>query len=89
MIVTFSKNPFRRFLCHMKNKIMEEKTKKWRNGRHVCRCHVCGDVLDSRKDRYCPEECGWMRLESKIIYDPWICHSCLEHHDSFWERKKR
>lgn len=86
MIITLSKNPISRILCNIENWILDVKTKRWRNGKHVCKCHICGDVLDSTKDKWCPEECGWKRLENKRMYNPWICHSCLEHHNENWKR---
>lgn len=87
MKITMSKNLINRLLCSIDNHALEVKNKHWNSGRHKCRCHICGEVLDSKKDKWCPEECGWERLKDKKIYDPWICHSCLEHHDSFWKRK--
>lgn len=80
MLVSFSKNIFLQLYCRIENKIINIDGKRWRNGRHKCRCHVCGKVLDSKKDKYSPKECGWMRLKDRKIYDPWICHSCLEHY---------
>lgn len=53
MVVSFSRNIFLQLYCKIENKIINIDGKKWRNGRHRCRCHV---------------------------YDPWICHSCLEHY---------
>ena len=82
-----SKNPITRLLCDIDNYALKIKNKRWNSGRHRCKCHVCGEILDSKKDKWCPEECGWMRLKDKRIYDPWVCHSCLEHHNSFWKRK--
>ena len=87
MRTTFSVNPINRLLCDIENWKEKMITKHWRNGRHICRCHVCGYTLDSTKDKWSPEECGWMRLKDKHIYDPWICHSCLEHHSTFCVRK--
>ena len=29
-------------LCDIENYILHVKTKKWNNGRHRCKCHVCG-----------------------------------------------
>lgn len=87
MKITMSKNPINRLLCSIDNHALEVKNKHWNSGRHKCRCHICGEVLDSKKDKWCPEECGWERLKDKKIYDPWICLSCLERHDSFWKRK--
>lgn len=89
MKITMSKNPFNCLLCSIDNYALKVKNKRWNSGRHKCRCHICGEVLDSKKDKWCPEECGWIRLKDKKIYDPWICHSCLEHHDSFWKRKDK
>lgn len=80
MVVSFSRNIFLQLYCRIENKIINIDGKRWRNGRHKCRCHVCGKVLDSKKDKYSPKECGWMRLKDRKIYDPWICHSCLEHY---------
>lgn len=86
MIITLSKNPINRILCNMENWSLDVKTKRWRNGKYVCECPVCGDVWDSTKDKRCPEERGWERLKDKNIYNPWICHSCLEHHNENWIR---
>ncbi len=33
-----------------------------------------------RKISIVQKKCGWMRLKDRKIYDPWICHSCLEHY---------
>lgn len=88
MIVSFSNNPIDRLYCYISNTACDIKDKRWRNGRHRCRCHVCGTILNSQKDKWCPESCGWMRLKQKKIRDPWICHSCLEHHDNCWIRKE-
>lgn len=89
MKITMSNNPFNCLLCSIDNYALEVKNKRWNSRRHKCRCHICGEVLDSKKDKWCPEECGWIRLKDKKIYDPWICHSCLEHHDSFWKKKDK
>ena len=70
-------------LTYMENKRLEIKNKRWRNGVHSCVCHVCRQVLDSRRDKWCPEECGWRKLKGNIYY-PWICHQCLEHHNDNW-----
>lgn len=88
MKVTFSMNPIDQFLCDLDNYILKIRNKRWQNGRHRCKCHVCGQILDSAKDKWCPEECGWKRLKENI-YNPWICHQCLEHHNELWvERNK-
>ena len=87
MRITFSNNPITMLRCSISNYILDIKGKRWNKGVYQCRCHVCGDVLDSRKHKFCPEERGWMKLKGKI-YDPWICHKCLEHHDSFWIRRE-
>ena len=86
--VTMSSNIINQLLCDLENFTLKVKNKRWNKGRHRCRCHICGQILDSRKDNWCPEECGWMRLKGKI-YDPWICHQCLEHHDSLWIKKNK
>lgn len=52
--------------------------KKWRSKPHRCTCHVCGYTLTEKN--WSPAMCGWMRLKGKI-YNPWICHNCLEHHE--------
>ena len=88
MKVTISTNIIDHLLCDIDNYILHVKNKKWNNGRHRCKCHVCGQILDSQKDKWCPEECGWMRLKGKI-YSPCICHQCLEHHDSLWISKNK
>ena len=88
MKITFSNNPIAHLSCDIENWILKVKTKRWQNGRHICKCHVCGAVLDSSKDKWCPEECGWERLRNRHTYNPWICHSCLEHHDDVWVRKE-
>lgn len=88
MKITMSNNPVDCLICSLDNYILKIKNKRWNSGRHTCKCHVCGKVLDSKKDKWCPEECGWMRLKDKKIYDPWICHNCLEHHDSSWVKKE-
>ena len=87
MVIAVSKNPIARISCSIGNYREKIITKRWRKGRHVCICHVCGEVLDSAKDKWSPEECGWKRLKDKYIYNPWICHSCLEHHDSVWIKR--
>lgn len=87
MVVSFSRNIFLQLYCRIENKIINIDGKRWRNGRHKCRCHVCGKVLDSKKDKYSPKECGWKRLKDRKIYDPWICHSCLEHHRENWIKR--
>lgn len=89
MQVTFSNNPIDRLSCDISNWILKLKHKRWHNGLHSCICHVCGKTLISSKDEYCPEECGWMKLRGRNIYNPWICHGCLEHHDDLWIRKEQ
>ena len=58
MKTTMSNNPIACFLCDIDNYALEVKNKRWNNSRHTCKCHVCGKVLDSKKDKWCPEECG-------------------------------
>lgn len=89
MRITLSSNPIDKLSCILHNYLMELKNKHWRKGNYKCTCRICGKTLTSKKDEYCPEECGWMRLKDKKIYDPWICHQCLEHHDSHWIRKEQ
>lgn len=86
MEIYIGSNVFGKLICKFNNKVLEFNHKRWNNGVHRCKCHVCGDVLDSREDPYTPDECGWRRLKGKI-YDPWICHTCLEHHEFAWKKK--
>lgn len=86
MVVTFSCNPIDRLSCDIDNWILSLKHKRWNKGYHSCECRMCGQVLNSRKDECCPEECGWARLKGER-YNPWICHQCLDHHDEHWVRK--
>lgn len=54
MKVTFSMNPIDQFLCDLDNYILKIRNKRWQNGRHRCKCHVCGQILGSTKDKWCP-----------------------------------
>lgn len=87
MIFYIGRNPFIRFQTYLENKINEHRTKIWRSKPHKCICHVCGQVLDSRDVRFCPEECGWIRLRGNWP-NPYICHQCLEHHKEHWVKKE-
>lgn len=62
-------NPINQLLCNIENWKEKMIAKRWQNGRHICRCHACGYTLDSAKDKWLPEECGWKRLNDKHIYD--------------------
>ena len=56
MVVSFSRNIFLKLYCRIENKIINIDGERWRNGRHKCRCHACGKVLDSKKDKYSPKK---------------------------------
>ena len=84
MIFTTSSNIIDIIACKIENKFYELENKKWQSGNYSCTCHVCHKTLYSKIDKYSPINCGWMRLKKRIIYNPWICHQCLEHHDSHW-----
>lgn len=100
MNFTFSRNPIDKFKCWIYNKKEEIAHKQWNKKHYRVKCHICDDVLDSKKIQYAPEECGWHQL--KGLYKVWICHKCLGHRDftpfikqideyenAYWERIKK
>lgn len=87
MIVTTSNKWIDKLRCGAVNGILALKNKHWNRGKYRCECHICGKVLDSREDKWCPEECGWKKLRGEV-YNPWVCHQCLEHHDDHLARKQ-
>ena len=89
MKCTFSRNPIKHIFCDLYNLILKRKTKIWRSKRHVCRCCVCGNTLDSTKDKWCPEECGWIKLIGGRLSGLWICWYCQNTKDYYEELKGR
>ena len=77
MMFTFNNNPVDRLLCKINNEILEPLQRvRWLMGkRKKVECHICGNVLDSWKDSYAPEQCGWFRINKYM----WICHRCWGH----------
>ena len=76
MVFTFSNNPIDRLGCWIENKKEELSRVKWRMGKHKkIECRICGDILDSRKDIWSPEQCGWHKVNKYT----WICHRCMDH----------
>lgn len=99
MTFTFSRNPIDMFKCWLYNKREEIGHWRWNRKHHMVRCEICGDILDSKKTVYAPEECGWENLTPSKT---WICHRCLCHRDfkffikyvdeyenAYWERIKK
>lgn len=78
MQITLSKNPIINIKCWLGNEYEKLTQIRWKREHHRVVCRICGDVLDSTKDPYSPEECGWYRLKGRI-FRPWICHKCLCH----------
>lgn len=76
MRFTISNNPADKLLCWIYNKKEELSQIKWIAGKHKeCKCRICGDILDNRKDMYSPMQCGWHRVTKYS----WICHRCFDH----------
>ena len=76
MQFTFSNNPIDKLICKIHNTREDLSRVKWLMGkRKKVECHICGKVLDSWKDMYSPEQCGWFRINKYM----WICHSCIGH----------
>lgn len=80
MQITFSNNPIDRFNCWLSNTYEKLTQFRWQLKHHRVVCHICGEVLDSKEEKYSPEQCGWKRLKDEW-YRPWICHTCLYHRD--------
>lgn len=58
--------------------------KRWRHKPHVVECVICGKLLQSKKDYYSPEECGWMKIVDSAWGTRkywWMCHKCFYHRD--------
>lgn len=81
MTFTLSNNPFIRLQVAFMNFREKNIEKRWRKSPHKCTCHVCGKTI-TEKD-YSPASSGWMRLKGEI-YNPWVCHRCLEHHNELF-----
>lgn len=67
-----------RFICFIYNKYEDYTKYIWNRKRYIVKCRICGDILDSKYDKYSPEQCGWKKLKNDK-YQPWICHQCLSH----------
>lgn len=76
MRITFSNNPIDKLSCYIDNKKEELSRIRWLMGKHKeVECRICGDILDSYKDIWSPEQCGWHRVGKYS----WICHRCMDH----------
>lgn len=76
MKFTLSDNPISRLSCLLDNKKEELSEIIWRKGKQkTIECRICGDTLDSYKDKYSPMQCGW----HKVNKYSWICHCCFDH----------
>ena len=80
MRITFSNNPIDHIQCWLSNKYEDYTQYVWNKKHHRVTCRICGDVLDSNKEKYSPEQCGWKKING-YTYKTWICHRCLEHRD--------
>ena len=60
----------------------------WKKRRKVLTCHICGRKMAPFLEGYGPKACGWMKLKGKT-YNPWICHSCLEHSESVVSEERK
>jgi NAD-dependent SIR2 family protein deacetylase len=73
------KNPFDKLLVKLDNFAEQFSQYIWLHGKHKrCTCHICGEIIDSRKSKYSPIQCGWVRVRGNE-YRPWICHECWGH----------
>lgn len=71
---------FWKFLCWKDNKYEEFTHWYWNKKHHNVKCHICGEVLDSYKIPYSPEECGWVNIgHDKWTRKQWLCHRCDAH----------
>lgn len=85
MMFSFSSNTFDKLYCWFYNKHEDLTQKRWNSKPHYVRCRICGRVLNSVKDDYSPEQCGWRHFKKY----GWICHSCDGHHYEYYvERDK-
>lgn len=76
MVFTFNNNPIDKLGCWIANKKEELSRVNWLMGKHKkIECRICGDILDSRKDIWSPEQCGWHKVNKYT----WICHRCMDH----------
>ena len=76
MQISMSNNPIDKLDCYLHNKKEELSRVIWLMGkRKKVECRICGDVLDSWKDFYAPEQCGWHRVTKYA----WVCHRCFDH----------
>lgn len=76
MVITLSNNPIDQLVCKYYNWYEKYTHKVWNKKRHYTQCIICGDVMDSAKDKYSPEECGWEQIRGQ---QRWICHMCDSH----------
>ena len=71
---------FWNLVCWKDNKYEEFTHWYWNKKHHNVKCHICGEVLDSTKTPYSPEECGWVNIgHDKWSRKKWICHMCDAH----------
>lgn len=77
MTFTFSHNPIDILNVKLMNLHEQYTHWVWNRKRHNVKCIICGKVLDSKRDLYSPEECGWGSVDKYT----WICHRCLCHRD--------
>lgn len=64
--------------CHAINKYEDFTHWYWNKSPHRVRCIICGDIMNSKKDKYSPEEAGWRSIKGG---KRWICHRCDAHRD--------
>lgn len=76
MVFTFNNNPIDKLYCWVENKKEDISRVCWLTGkRKKVECRICGNILDSYKDIWSPEQCGWHRVNKYS----WICHRCFDH----------
>lgn len=78
MWLSFIRNPIDKLYCWANNTYEKYTHWYWNKKPHVVECCICGEKLDSRRDKYSPEECGWISMRGGTR---WICHQCDSHRD--------
>lgn len=80
MRIAFTNNPIDKLSCWASNKYEEITQLLWNHSHQKVTCIICGQVLDPKKDKYSPVQCGWHRL-SRVNKSYQICHQCIWHRD--------
>ena len=77
MQFTLSNNPIDKLVCWFYNTKEDISPVYWINGKQKkAECRICGDVLDSWKDKYSPMQCGWHKIGNRSHRIFTVEHAC-------------